>query len=107
MQKSAAYTPVFTVILMLCYDWSLQLYGWLTLAYTVLRKPGQGKSGLNSVSIWHVSLACSQLFLLFVPKTEKDRTQKCFAFSHTRLMYNDGTTLQDGTHELLVYKVSN
>lgn len=38
-------------------------------------------------------------------KTERDRTQKCFAFSHTRLMYNDGTTLQDGTHELLVYKV--
>nr|XP_058959333.1 dedicator of cytokinesis protein 1-like [Pocillopora verrucosa] len=35
---------------------------------------------------------------------ERDRTQKCFAFSHTRLMYNDGTTLQDGTHELLVYK---
>ncbi|KAJ7356302.1 Dedicator of cytokinesis protein 2 [Desmophyllum pertusum] len=35
---------------------------------------------------------------------ERDRTQKCFAFSHTQLMYNDGTTLQDGTHELLVYK---
>ena len=38
-------------------------------------------------------------------KTEKDRTQKIFAFSHTKLMYNDGTTLQDGTHELHVYKV--
>ena len=38
--------------------------------------------------------------------TEKDRTYKAFAFSHTRLMYNDGTTLQDGTHELYVYKVS-
>lgn len=38
-------------------------------------------------------------------KTEKDRTQKNFAFSHTKLMYNDGTTLQDGTHELHVYKV--
>lgn len=35
---------------------------------------------------------------------EKDRTQKIFAFSHTRLMYNDGTTLQDGAHELVVYK---
>ncbi|XP_073238831.1 dedicator of cytokinesis protein 1-like [Porites lutea] len=35
---------------------------------------------------------------------EKDRTQKIFAFSHTKLMYNDGTTLQDGTHELHVYK---
>ena len=37
--------------------------------------------------------------------TERDRTQKCFAFSYTPLMYNDGTTLQDGTHELVVYKV--
>ena len=43
---------------------------------------------------------------LSFPRTEKDRTYKAFAFSHTRLMYNDGTTLQDGTHELYVYKVS-
>lgn len=43
---------------------------------------------------------------LSFPWTEKDRTYKAFAFSHTRLMYNDGTTLQDGTHELHVYKVS-
>lgn len=35
---------------------------------------------------------------------ERDRVQKCFAFSHSPLMYNDGTTLQDGVHELLVYK---
>lgn len=38
---------------------------------------------------------------------EKDRTYKAFAFSHTRLMYNDGTTLQDGTHELHVYKIDH
>lgn len=42
----------------------------------------------------------------FSPPTAKDKSEKIFALCFVKLMRYDGTTLRDGEHDLIVYKVN-
>jgi hypothetical protein len=54
---------------------------------------------------WWIRFRVSQA-VVFCQFLAKDRTEKPFAMSYIKLMNNNGTTLSDTVHDLLVYRVS-
>lgn len=48
----------------------------------------------------------SFLFFFFFPIAKEKGEKKLFGFSFVPLMQEDGRTLPDGTHELIVHKVT-
>lgn len=61
------------------------------------------KNGQHYVPTRGVTFIYRDSSLVF---SAKDKSEKIFALSFVKLMRYDGTTLRDGEHELIVYKVN-
>lgn len=60
----------------------------------------------TNISTWLLSNFLSSSCISFSLPTAKDKSEKIFALCFVKLMRYDGTTLRDGEHDLIVYKVN-